>query len=104
CAWAGLTEAVVSEVAASAALFAWVFCKSAIAAFCCCGVSVLSISFLDVEKDGGDGAAEVNDSEHPATMSTGKARNSNDARFDRGRSMDRTIARQLELHAPCYIA
>jgi len=57
------------------------------AAFCSAGLSVFGSCLVEVEKLDGDGAAEVNESEQPAKMSTGKARISNDARFDSSHSM-----------------
>ena len=62
------------------------------------------MSFFEVAKEGGDGAAEVSESEQPAKMSTGKARSSNDARFDGRRGTDWTIlfiARRAKIGIAC---
>ena len=63
-------------------------CRSAIAAFCSSALSVFPSCLVEVEKLEGDGATDVSESEQPANMSAGKARISNDARFDSSRRMD----------------
>jgi len=62
-------------------------CRSAIAAFCSAALSVFPSCLVEVLKLEGDGATDVRESEHPAKMSRGKARISNDARFDSSRGM-----------------